>query len=504
LSVETTGPRRIVVGKEGTYQVTVRNQGGVAAEQVVVSVDLPEWTELAGAEATSGATGVSQKADRPAQFRWTLGRLEAHSHQSLTLRVVPRQARPFELSARCDYQPPASQAVIEVQEAKLALALHGPREVTFGKAETYKLDVSNVGTADAENVVLILSPHASGEKIDAASRRLGTLAAGQKRTITMELTARQDGNLVIQIEARADGGLRAELNEQIAVRRAKLRVEVEGPSVVYAGNEASYRVHVRNEGNAAAERVAIQATIPSGAKYTSASHDGRLTPDQAKVLWTIDRLSPGSDTMFQLACQMAAGGAQRFDVECVAEGESAVSTSTVTQVETAPKLLLTVEEPPGPVALEQEATYQLTVQNRGTAPAEEVEVVIYFAEHVEPVTAEGSGHRLSPGQVVFEVMPSLAPGQSASYTVKAKADQVGNHVYRVEVHAKATGIRLVREGMTRFYAATASRRPAEGSWPGGRAGAGQNTSAQPRTADRRDRTVLPTAPTLPPAPAERP
>ena len=68
LSVETLGPRRIAVGKESTYEVSIVNSGEVAAEELVVFVSLPEWAEVAGAEASSGAVaGATPRARRPAR-----------------------------------------------------------------------------------------------------------------------------------------------------------------------------------------------------------------------------------------------------------------------------------------------------------------------------------------------------------------------------------------------------------------------------------------------------
>ncbi len=46
LSVETKGPRRIAIGKEATYEVTIQNSGEVVAEEVVVFVGLPESAEI--------------------------------------------------------------------------------------------------------------------------------------------------------------------------------------------------------------------------------------------------------------------------------------------------------------------------------------------------------------------------------------------------------------------------------------------------------------------------
>jgi hypothetical protein len=153
-------------------------------------------------------------------------------------------------------------------------------------------------------------------------------------------------------------------------------------------------------------------------------------------------------------------------------------------VATAASLALAVEEPSGPVGLEGEAVYQIRVQNRGTASAKEVEVVVYFANNLEPVSAEGARHRLGAGQVVFEPLPALAVGEAVTFQVKAKAAAAGNHVFRVEVHSAATDVRLVREGATRFYAADSAVDPPALARPVSKDTAG--SASESRTADRRD------------------
>lgn len=482
LSIETSGPRTIVVGKEGTYEVVLRNRSVVAAEHVTVSIDLPQWTEVAGADATAGTVAPSRDSGQAGQVRWLLPRLSAQRSETLSLRIVPRQSKPFGLTPKVDIAPPAPQAVIEVQEAKLALAFRGPREVHFGKPETYKLELSNTGTADAENVAVSLTSNASGEKLATATQRFGTLAAGQKKTVTIELIARAEGTLSIAIDVRADGGAQAQLAEAIAVRRAKLTAEVEAPKVAFSGNEVTYRIRLHNNGNAVATNVKVQATLPRGAKYVSSLQDGRPSAD-GKVHWAIERLNIGADAALGLTCVLAADGSGRLDLQCDADGDAGAAASAVTQVETAPNLVLAVEEPAGPVGLDGEATYKVRLQNRGTAGAEGVEVVVYFAKNLEPVSAEGARHKIGSGQIVFDAIPVLAPGETSTFQVKAKADKTGNHIFRVEVHASATGIRLVREGTTRFYAADAAG-PTVIAKPASQEPLGVRREI--RTADRRD------------------
>ena len=94
VSVETTGPRTIVIGKEATYVVTIKNSGDVGAQDLAVTVKIPEWTDVAGAQASAGTTRVAA-ADANEPFQWKIPRLEAHAKETLSLRLLPRKRARF-------------------------------------------------------------------------------------------------------------------------------------------------------------------------------------------------------------------------------------------------------------------------------------------------------------------------------------------------------------------------------------------------------------------------
>jgi hypothetical protein len=235
-----------------------------------------------------------------------------------------------------------------VKEPKLSMALAGPREIVFGKSEIYTLEVSNAGSGDAENVLVLLS---TGGRQPATSA-LGTIAAEQKKRLDVELTGRQIGRLMIHGEVIASGGRRAELNEEILVRQQT------------AGAEAA-----------------------------------------------------------------------------------------------APGLVVTVEDPIDPVPVRSPAAYQVVLRNGARTPAERLEVVVFFDDGFEPVAAEGGRNRISSGQIAFDAIPSLAPGESVAFKIRATASVPGNHLFRVEVSAKGWGTNVVREGTIRFQS-TESQPPA--------------------------------------------
>ena len=123
-----------------------------------------------------------------------------------------------------------------------------------------------------------------------------------------------------------------------------------------------------------------------------------------------------------------------------------------TRVESVANLVMDVKDPAGPVALGEDAVYELRIRNRGTKEAENVEVFAYFSRGVEPVAAEGAPNRIMPGQVIFQPIPSIAPGAETVMKVRARAEVAGNHVFRAEAHCKPLSARLISEATNLFYA----------------------------------------------------
>jgi hypothetical protein len=462
LTVETVGPRQIAVGKESAYEVAIQNRGEVGADGVVVYINLPPWAEVVGAQPSTGSTHLAAPSHRTGMedavanglaarpFQWQLGNLPAQGRERLLLKIVPRESRPFDLAVRWDYRPLASQAMIEVQEPKLVVDLDGPQEVLYGEKEVYTLDLSNTGNGDAENVLINLVPMGTGGS-QPVSHNLGTLRAGQRKTIEVELTARQVGNLTIKVEVRGDGGLYAELAEKVLVRRAALQVDVEGPKVHYVGGVAAYRVCVRNPGTARAENLSFSVGLPPAAKYVSGIQGSRLEANGTKLEWDLKDLQPAGERTFVLNCRLDLPGSTQIDVGCTADGDLAASAGMTTRVEAIADLVLQVKDPTGPIPVGKEATYEVRIHNRGTKNAPNVQVMAYFSRGIEPSTAEGAPHKIEPGQVAFSPVASLAPGKDLVLKVRARADAAGNHIFRAEVHCRPLGTRLVSEDTTHFY-----------------------------------------------------
>ncbi len=448
IGVETTGPRSITIGREAVYRVTVTNAGEVAAQDVTVSIKIPEWTEVVGAKVSSG-TAPPSADQRGEPLTWRLPRLDGRSKEQLAIRLVPRESKPFDLPVQWACSPVASQQLVEVKEPKLMMALDGPPEVVYGQTKVYRLTLSNPGTGDAENVVLMLAP-VDGSSAPPTRHEVGTLRAGENKPIEVELTARQAGNLSVKAVAVAEGQLRAEVAEDILVRRAGLKAVISGPELKFAGTPTNYNIVVTNPGNAPAEKVMLSATLPAGAKFVS-SVSGKYIESENKVVWDLPTLRPGVEQEVDFRCTLNAPGANRVQVLATAATDLSDNMVASTNVEALADLKLEVIDPPGPLSVGEELTYEVHIRNRGTKAAENVEVAGFFSSGVEPVSAQGGQHEVAPGQVMFRPIAAIAPGSEVILKIKARAESAGTHVFRAEVTCQSIGAKLASEETTMFY-----------------------------------------------------
>ena len=450
LTAQAVGPRRIVVNQNAEFQVTVKNSGSVDANDVVVSIQLPEWAEVAETGPTRGTTPSLADRDPSTPLLWRINRLEANSSEVLKLNLIPHRSQPLDMSVRWTYAHSGSNTLVEVEEPLLQMVISGPSEAVYGQTKLYNLTLSNPGTGDAHNVVVNLLP-LEGKQESAASTKIGTLAHGETKTIQVELSAGKAGMLLVKANATADGGLNAEAAKEVLVRRANLVIEVVAPEAEYAGNSAGYLLRVTNDGNANAEDITVNAVLPEGAEFISSTGDGRFEQKQGRVRWDLGSLAAGQVREVQLSAKLHSPGENRLHTTVQDESDLTAVADVQTAVIARADLKLVVVDPKGPVPVGEDAVYELHILNRGTDKAEAIEAVIFFSEGIEPTSVEGADHEIGRGQVVFKTIPQINANGETVLKITAKADRTGNHVFRAEVLCRSIGTKLAAEETTHYY-----------------------------------------------------
>ncbi|MFI4876833.1 MAG: hypothetical protein ACIALR_15890 [Blastopirellula sp. JB062] len=450
VAVQTMGPKSMVVGKPGQFQVIAKNLGKVDARDLSVKIQMPHAVELVNQRAAMGTAQANTMGGAANFIVWQIPVLPAGADGTLQLELATRNSRGFDLGVDVAFSAASSSTTVNVLEPKLDMAIQGPSEVLFGETQLYSIVISNPGSGVAENVGITLMPLKAGQA-PTTFDQIGNIPPGGKKVIEVEFAARQAGQLSIQAEAFAEGGLRADAAEAVMVRRANLEMVASGPPVKYAATSASYVFNITNSGNAQATNVTAEAKLPTGAKFESCSDGGKYDAATNKVVWSLGALEAQAVRPLKVNCTLMVGGNNLVVASCRSSDGLMASKNVTTQVESVADLKLYVNDPKGPAPVGEEVTYEFRLDNRGTKAAEGIEVTVQFSQGIEPTQVSGGQATIDAGQVIFSPIQSLGPDKNLVLKVSAKALTAGSHSFRAEVRCREPITKLASEETTRFY-----------------------------------------------------
>ncbi len=451
IKINGNAPRRLTVGQEATYTLTVSNsRQGAAAEELVITTAVPNGIEITSIQPTVGMSRVSEYPGDHTQTAciWRLGTLQGGQSETLVLKFIPRVRNNIDLVSDYEYKKADVRSSIEVQEPILELSIDGRNTIDWGVEDKYRLQIRNTGNGEARNIRLNV---ATGER-DNASRTLDVLYPGEEKTIEINIKTVLDDLLNINVNALADYGFSASTRKTIEILRGHLDLFVEVPEVQFVNDEVNYIVHVSNTGQSNLQDVEVAAAIPPAVEYLSCTGDGRIDEFNNRLVWNIPMLKPEEEQVYQVTGKLLRAGLSRMEITAAdPTGVTAVSDASV-QVEAIAALNININKPTGPVATGSEIDYEVVISNNGTKAAEEVESGFFLPEGMTPLSVDGGGMiSESEGKVLFNKITFLGPGQSVAYKVRVKADCNGNQKVQAILESPSEDVALVAEEMNYFY-----------------------------------------------------
>ncbi|MDR1957777.1 MAG: DUF11 domain-containing protein [Planctomycetaceae bacterium] len=449
LEIIPSGPKNVYVGQEAGYEFKVINNSGTFAEEVVVTIEIPSWVELIQQEQSLGTISWNPVNNEFNSFKWFLGRLSSNQNATLKLHIIPHAPKPINLVPKYDFRQTSSEMAIDVRQPNVVMSFEGPEETVWGTENTYTLKMRNTGNGDAKNIKVTF--YASGSEPQEAPP-VEDLKVGEEHEMSITLTSFFSGNLVIQAQAAGPYGVSAEAVKQVVVLRPELETFVDGPAFQFVGNPMEYVITARNTGNAPAENAEIIAMIPQGMKYISCSEGGDFIESQSEVHWQIDSIPQGQEFSCSVIVEARREGECQLAAKSLADTGIQASGSCVSVVEAIADVSFEIKPPKNPWEVGKEGEYQITVTNRGTKMAQGIDMTASFSEGLDPTGISGLNGRLdSDAVVVADRIPSLAPAQSVTCTIKAMAKTDGNHKIHVTVTCQSTGTNLSAQEMTYYF-----------------------------------------------------
>jgi uncharacterized repeat protein (TIGR01451 family) len=244
----------------------------------------------------------------------------ADTSNSSTQAPTQRPAADLRSEGAADFQGDGTvgeSAALGPQRPQLNIEKIAPQNALLGQPLIYAIVVRNVGQSAARDVVVedripkgtklsgtIPRAELTGKKL---IWRLGTLAAGEQRKISIRVIPQEAG----EIGSVATVNFVAEAAAETVVTAPRLEFKITAPSAARLGESVPFRFEVRNVGTGEARGVVIRDLIPQGLAHTAGNdleyEVGRLLPGRSKQL-TLDLKAGKVGTAVNRAVVLAEGG----------------------------------------------------------------------------------------------------------------------------------------------------------------------------------------------------
>lgn len=444
VNVEWRPTGAVTVGQESACELVVRNTGAVTAQRVEIEATFPANVRMLSSDPQPSSNSA---------LIWQFDEIAAGDQKVIQVKFIPIERGEVAAAASVRFTGAAATS-FAVTEPLLALRVDGPKEVMVGDNASQTLIISNPGTGTAANVKVeaILPAGLEHSRGDRLTMNLGNLAPGENRPIRLALTAVSGGRQIVEVHATADNGLVQSAANEVAVIAPSLASAIEGPGLRYLNRQASYTLHVVNDGAADTDNVRVMHKVPPGFDFISADQGIQFDSQNRMLNWFVGRLGRGESTQAKVVLNPTQVGAHTHFIRATSDHGAVSDSEITTRVEGAASLVVDVSDLDDPVEVGAETAYEITVKNEGTASATNVALACELPAGVEFQSASGETSHAQDGvQLAFQPISQIAPGKSVTYRVKFKGTLSGNMRFRAKVSSDSLQEPLSAEELTKVY-----------------------------------------------------
>jgi uncharacterized repeat protein (TIGR01451 family) len=387
---------------------------------------------------------------------WSLGRLEPGQRKAIHLSVRVRDAAGspvLEHAAEVAVTTNVT-SVTRIAAARLSLEVDSPKTATVGVPVKFSISVSNVGNAPASNVVVhdrlpdgLVHPYGANLESE-----IGQLEPGERRTLDLTVTPMRVGEIMNVIRVVADELEPVQHRAVLVAEMVQLAVEAVAPKTRFLNRPITYQFVITNRGTTEARDVRLQATLPGGVAFSSASDGGEHDAALHTVSWAIGSVKTGQTRHVSLTGAATQIGENACRVVLTAAGAANVESQCMTMVRGVPALRMEVVDLADPIEVGAETTYEIRIANQGSTPTTNVRIQAEFPSELEPTGAEGpTPHTIADHVLTFAPLSSLEPNAQVTLRVKANGKKSGECRCKVTLNAEEFSRPIVEEESTTVF-----------------------------------------------------
>lgn len=499
IAINKTGPATGMVGQEIPYTITVVNPGAIETRALTVRDLVPDGLQYVRSNPPATVDGK--------QLVWTLGELSGM--QNRTIEVVFRATRVGPVTNTVtvvteEGLKDEKSVTTQITEPQIRVTKTGPATGVVGVPITYQITVTNPGSGPATNVLLRdqFDPGLVHEKnANPVELLVGTLGAGESKTVSLVLTPTQPGILVNRVEVSADGNLSSRAEHPVTVHEAKLALKKTGPPWRFKDGPAEWKILVSNPGDVPVTNIVVRDALPPQLTFVNASEGGRLEGGQ--VFWNVGTLQPKQERLLQLTTTCAELSPKVVNV-VTATADAGVQASAQAEIEIRgiPSFRMELIDTNDPVEVGKETSYKITVTNQGSLAGDQVQITAEVPKEMKIVNVQGPSQYTIEGQrVIFQPVDGVQPRQSLNYSIDVQALVPGDVRFQAWLRGATLTAPVHQQESTTIIPPLTGPKPVTppvpAPPPGPTAAPGPNVSAQPQFMPAR-RTIATTGGAIPP------
>jgi hypothetical protein len=471
LGVTISAPRAVGLQQDLLVTYTVATTGPADGRPVTATATVPPGLDLVRTEPAAVRDGD--------QLIWTVTGVGSGKSAAVTAVFRPIRVGRAELAAdvrASDGRSKHGSAAVQVTAAKLLLKMDGPTTGLVGETLPFRLVVTNVGDGPAEKVRVQArlddGPDA-GAKTVILDETVGALPPGESKAINLPISGKRGGKLAVQATAAADGSVIAlPALATVEVQQAELGLSVHGPGRAYVGQDATWKVVVRNLGDVPLHKTEVRLKLPPELGSVKATGGGRVSGKQ--VVWDLGTLGDRQTRTLEVTgvCEKLSG---RTGLLATATASPAAGpdgrarparqvgpdrpAEAPLEIIGIPSLQMSVKDSADPIGVGQRTKYTIRIKNAGTLAAKRVEVSAEIVpggsaagpRALRPIRATGPGPQgtIEGYRVTFPPLDSIAPNAEVSFVIEAEGAVPGEARLRAGVKGALTGRPLRAEEPTR-------------------------------------------------------
>lgn len=349
---------------------------------------------------------------------------------SSSSRVVESAPMP-ETNDAATKEVPGDRQLEGVRAPSLTVEKIAPREIQVNQPADFQIIIRNAGRVTANNVQVFDQIPDGTEFITAVPQPnrsgandlrwdLGEMRPGQEKRVSLQLKPTRPGEIgsVAQVTFATQASMRT------LVTKPVLQIQHSAQPKVLIGDNAIFDITVENKGDGPANNVIVQQDVPEQLEFSDGS---------AGIEYPIGTLGPGQSKKLKLALRAAQIGRLKNVVVATADGGLRAQHALDMEV-IAPQLVATAQGPSRKF-LNREATFQFSVENKGTADATNVELVARLPGGLKFAGANNRGRYDPNSNAVYWSLAELTPTVVGSVEVKTVPTESGDQ--KIEFEAVA-------------------------------------------------------------------